>query len=135
MKKTTLFIKFAIVPFISSLLFLINSLINYRFYYGNSIWSILVELYYDLYNGDLYDAYLFGYFIASIILIGLFVSVGFLIKQMIIIFKYSGFPSIKEAKSYYDLANKIKEKRRLEKVNKEYQLKLAKLEEDKKKYL
>jgi hypothetical protein len=128
MKKTTLFIKFAIVPFITSLLFLFNSFLDYFDWYYSS-WDYLLEYYYYT-NLDEENA-----FVAYLILIGLFVSVFFLIKQMILVFKYSGFPSIKEAKSYYALSNKIKEKQRLDKVNKEYQIKLAKLEEEKKKYL
>jgi hypothetical protein len=132
MKKTTLFIKFAAIPFLSSFLFFVFSFFDNFPYYRNSKWHSWDFLFDFYYYTNLNDD---RAFVAYIILIGLFVSVGFFIKQMIKVFKYSGFPSIKEAKSYYDLAYKIKEKRRLEKVNKDYQLKLAKLEEEKKKYL
>jgi hypothetical protein len=128
MKKSSLFRKFALIPLISTLVFFINSLIEYYPWNTNS-WFFLFDFYYYTNFGSDYV------FIAYLILIGLFVSVTFLIKNTIKVFKYSGFPSIKEAKSYYDLASKIKEKQRLDKVNREYQIKLAKLEEEKKKYL
>ena len=128
MKKSRLFIKFTLVPLISTIVFFINSLIEYYPWNSNS-WVFLFDFYYYTNLGS-DDA-----FIAYLILIGFFVSVTFLIKNTIKVFKYSGFPSIKEAKSYFNLANKIKEKQRLEKVNREYRIKLAKLEEEKKKYL
>jgi hypothetical protein len=64
------------------------------------------------------------------------------IEFIIKIYIYGKFPSVGEAIYYYQelnrvnkAARKIKEKQRLEKVRQEYKLKLAHLEEEKKKYL
>jgi hypothetical protein len=75
-------------------------------------------------------------------MIVLLVSVIWLIHNSVLAIRYEGFPSLIEAKKYFKELDRLKrasfkakEKQRLEKVNQEYQQKLAKLEEEKKKYL
>jgi len=140
MKKRTLFIKLAAIPLISTMIFFLLSIINVSLYFNYDRYITPWEFFYSY---SYVTAAPIGVWVtALLILIGLFTSFVFFIKNIIKLFMYAGFPSIKDAKHYYKELKKIKraslkqlEKKRLEKSHQEYQLKMAKLEEEKKKFL
>jgi hypothetical protein len=136
MKKRYLFIRFGILPAIITLILVTISFADlFRFRWNDrwyrTVWEICTVLY-D-YGYIIFSS--FNTFIAFSIFIGIIISLIFLILQTIKVFRYSAFPSISEAKSYFKVVQTIKEKQRLQKVKQEYQIKMAKLEEEKKKYL
>lgn len=128
-KLIILFALYAIFPILSLQEFFYYS----RNYYDNS-WEVLLLYGWSNYNDS---SVIFSFLIILFTLLSPIVFI-------IIIIKYikNKFPSVKEAIYYYQelnrvnkAARKIKEKQRLEKVRQEYKLKLAQLEEEKKKYL
>jgi hypothetical protein len=132
MKKRYLFIRFGILPLMSTLILVIISLLE-LFEEWDFSSSALVLLFSLDWGWGYFSA--FNIIMAILIVIALLVSLVFLVLQTIKVFRYSAFPSISEAKSYFKVVQTIKEKQRLQKVKQEYQIKMAKLEEEKKKYL
>lgn len=126
----------SVILFAIFLIFLIISFLEF-FLYGP---------YYDFYNAwEVFFLYGWGnYAFESVILsfLIIFITLTSIVFFIIKIYIYGKFPSAREAIYYYQelnrvnkAARKIKEKQRLEKVRQEYKLKLAHLEEEKKKYL
>lgn len=127
LSKSKLIILFAVY-----LIFPILSLQD--FFYSDNSWEVLFLYGWEYYS---FEAVILSFWIILFTLLSPIVFI-------IIIIKYikNKFPSVKEAIYYYQelnrvnkAARKIKEKQRLEKVRQEYKLKLAQLEEEKKKYL
>jgi hypothetical protein len=126
----------SVILFAIFLIFLIISFLEF-FLYGP---------YYDFDNAwEVFFLYGWGnYAFESVILsfLIIFITLTSIVFFIIKIYIYGKFPSVGEAIYYYQelnrvnkAARKIKEKQRLEKVRQEYKLKLAHLEEEKKKYL
>ena len=126
----------SVILFAIFLIFLIISFLEFFLYFS----------YYDFDNAwEVFFLYGWGnYAFESVILsfLIIFITLTSIVFFIIKIYIYGKFPSVGEAIYYYQelnrvnkAARKIKEKQRLEKVRQEYKLKLAHLEEEKKKYL
>ena len=138
MKKLDLFIRFVLIPLIINVLLYFLSIQDFfrrgfSTYYHSS-WEVLTYTSLNFRESD--------YFYSYLLTIGFLMSFIALVIQSIRAIMFVGFPSIKEARFYYKELSRIKrasqaikEKERLEKVRQEYKLKLAHLEEEKKKYL
>lgn len=70
-----------------------------------------------------------------IIFIPFLISIYFYIKMVTSLFKYEGFPSIIAAKKYFIDYKKLKEQKKSNEMKRNYELKMKRLEEEKKKFL
>jgi hypothetical protein len=150
MKKTELFKKyllFQILSFLALLTFSLFPIFEHSYsWYSNYYHSTFY--YYDITN---IFGIIFGgksYYVDSLLVFFLYLVFITLLGNFVLIFfnafkvkQYNGFPSIKDAKTYYQELKKVKiaqdklaDKFRIEKAKTEFNNKMAKLEEEKKKY-
>jgi hypothetical protein len=116
-------------------IFVISIILSFQdFFYGEFSWEVIF-------------LYGWGNYYTDAVILSLLIIFGTLFPLISMIFFYfksihGKFPSFADAIFYFNelnrvnkAARKIKEKQRMEKVRQEYKLKLAQLQEEKKKYL
>ncbi len=139
MTRLQLFTRLQLIPLLTIIILILLSF--YNFYWGTydpywgpsyevsfNMWTAVFPGYYDyIYSQSRLVSVI--HFISIILAFFLFLFSGILVK------KYIGFPSIKDANKYFRELKRVKKASLKAKAINEFQLKLAKLEEEKKKYL